>query len=299
MTAEVMTAQATGNTKPSLRARAYQITINRCNAYEAIKEYILSLKCNDYFISCREIAPTTGHEHIHVYCHFRETTKISLKKLYDQHIEICRGSPRQNIEYIKKDGNIIDEIGEPPHQGKLSIKEMIDIDDVTELPDWHMCNTWQKLKSITANDIEIDELAKDVKVYYISGPSGCGKTEMAKQIVRDNKDQYGTKINMVKYDGNFWLGCGNTKIAIYDDFRSSHMKASEFINFIDYNRHVMNIKGGSMMNNYNLIIITSVEDLNDIYKNMIGEPRQQWIRRVEHIKMKSESDNDIDVDQWC
>ena len=71
------------------------------------------------------------------------------------------------------------------------------------------------------------------------------------------------------------------------------MKASEFINFIDYNKHIMNIKGGSKQNNYELIILTSVQKLEDIYRNMTGEPRLQWERRVEIINM-FEDENDID-----
>lgn len=70
----------------------------------------------------------------------------------------------------------------------------------------------------------------------------------------------------VKYENGFWNGIGDgTGCCVYDDFRDSHMKASEFINFIDYNVHNLNIKGGNVKNNYNLIIITSVFPLNDIY----------------------------------
>ena len=53
---------------------------------------------------------------------------------------------------------------------------------------------------------------------------------------------------------------GDSPIALYDDFRDSHMKPSEFINFIDYNVHGLNIKNGEIQNNYKYIIITSVQD---------------------------------------
>ena len=49
-------------------------------------------------------------------------TEIALlkKTIMEAHIEYCRASPKQNIDYIKKDGNIIYEYGEEPKQGKLN-----------------------------------------------------------------------------------------------------------------------------------------------------------------------------------
>ena len=116
MTAEVMTAQATGNTNTSacLKARSFQLTLNEVDKYNNVLNYLNSLKSVDYIISCREIAPTTGHKHIHIYIHCKTTLRLSLKKCCGAHVEICRGSPKQNIDYIRKDGQIIDEIGDEP-----------------------------------------------------------------------------------------------------------------------------------------------------------------------------------------
>lgn len=297
MTAEVMTAQSSGNTTPSLRARSFLLTLNEIDKYEDLKNEFQKLKSCDYFISCKEIAPTTGHEHIHIYAHFSSSYKISKRILnYHSHIDICKGTPQQNIAYIRKDGNILDTWGEEPRQGARTVKELKQIDKPDEL-NWNEFNTWNKIHQNMANDIDIDEWNKEVKVYYIQGPSGVGKTEKAKQIVRENIEKYGRKINRVKCENSFWIGVGEeAKIAIYDDFRDSHMKASEFVNFIDYNKQIMNTKGGSKLNNYELIIITSVQNINDIYHNMIGEPRKQWLRRVEVIDMNEEEDNDMDID---
>lgn len=297
MTAEVMTAQSSGNTTPSLRARSFLLTLNEIEKYEDLKNEFQKLKSCDYFISCKEIAPTTGHEHIHIYAHFSSSYKISKRILnYHSHIDICKGTPQQNIAYIRKDGNILDTWGEEPRQGARTVKELKEIDKPDEL-NWNEYNTWNKIHQNMSNDIDIDNWNKEVKVYYIQGPSGVGKTEKAKQIVRENIEKYGRKINRVKCENSFWIGVGEeAKIAIYDDFRDSHMKASEFVNFIDYNKQIMNIKGGSKLNNYELIIITSVQNIEDIYHNMIGEPRKQWLRRVEVIDMNEEEDNDMDID---
>lgn len=288
------TAPSSGNTKPSPRpkGRHFQLTLNEPDKYDTLKTYLTNLKTNNYFISCKETAPTTGHQHIHIYVQFTQYIALGITKLCGAHVEVCRGSPQQNVEYIKKDGEILDEIGTCRVAGNPTIKEIkeMNMEEIDELP-WQMHNTALKIKEREANNIDIDELTKEVTVYYIYGPSGVGKTERAKEIVRENIEKYGRLINMVKFDGHFWSGtCPGCKIAIYDDFRDSDMKPNEFIHFIDYNVHPMNIKGSSMLNKYELIIITSVQPLERIYGNMRdSEPRKQWLRRVVAINMMPES----------
>lgn len=276
----------TASVEKELRARAYQLTINSIDRYEKIKEYLMKSKSFNYLISCKEVAPTTGKEHIHIYVHYKNATKLNIKKILGAHVECCRGSPQQNIAYIEKDGNIIDEIGEKPRQGMMKIGELVSIENEKEIP-WSMYNTWKKAKTDIESKLNIMNISKEVKVYYIQGPSGTGKTKLAHKIIRGCVEKYGEEFSSVKFDGNFWLGTYNNKVALYDDFRDSHMKPSEFINFIDYNRQQMNIKGSSRVNNYELIIITSVQNLSDIYKNISDEPRKQWERRITLINIET------------
>lgn len=271
-----MTTQGSGNTKPSLdlKARSFQLTLNQVEKYDQLKSEFDKLKSCTYFLSAKEVAPTTGHEHIHIYAHFKTPYKLNKKILSTGvHVEICRASPKQNIEYIKKDGNIIDEIGEVPHQGQqYTVKDLAEMDTPDEL-DWRIHNTWQKIHS-APKKIKKTEWLKEVEVIYIWGPSGAGKSAMAQQYADDEFD-------LVKHTNEFWNGVVDGKgCCIYDDFRDSHMKASEFINFIDYRVQLMNIKGGCVKNNYSKIIITSIQSPEEIYRNMGSEPRQQWIRRM-------------------
>ena len=66
-----------------------------------------------------------------------------MKKCCDAHIEYCKGTIKQNIEYIRKDGNILDEIGEVPRErgGSHTVKELKQIDTPDDL-DWKEYNTW-------------------------------------------------------------------------------------------------------------------------------------------------------------
>ena len=294
-----MAPQRLGNTK----AKRWQLTLNDTGRYEELMAYLTKLKQLKYLISCRELAPSTNHEHIHIYVCFSGSVKLSINKICGAHIEPCRGTHKQNIEYIRKDRQIIEEIGEEPRErgGSHTVKELKEIKNPDEL-DYKEYNTWKKIQEVENNDLEIDDFEKDIKVYFIQGPSGIGKTEKAKDIIRKNKEKYGTKFNSIKYENSFYIGVGNAKIALYDDFRDSHMKASEFINLIDYNKHQLNIKGGSKLNNYELVIITSIQRIEDIYRHMPEEAKEQWLRRcqiIDFYKNKATSKpliEDLDID---
>ena len=281
MTTKVMTTQVSGNTKPStpvFKGRSFLLTLNEVVKFEGLKDEFLKLKSCDFLIASLEVAPTTGHEHIHMYCHFTAAYRLNRRLLsYGAHVDVCKGSPKQNIDYVRKDGNVICVYGTEPRQGVAkTVKELKDEQTPDEL-DWRQYKTWKQLHDEMNNDIDIDDWNKTVNVWYIYGASGVGKTERAKEIVRTFENK---KVNIVKNINGFWHGVGNAETAIYDDFRDSDMKASEFINFIDYNKHEMNVKGGSKVNDYKNIIITSIQDPHSIYKNMDDEPRKQWLRRM-------------------
>lgn len=272
----------------SWKGRNFIFTLNQPELWENLRDYATGLKGWIYGIATLEKAPTTGHKHIHFYCQYNKVVEIYKKKIPEVRVDKCRGSAQQNIDYIRKTkepekaGEIIFEKGTPKHKGGPTIAELKEMpkEEREQLPGCYF-NIVNKINADEAKDIPIDEMHKDVKVYYIWGPSGIGKTERAKKMF---KEAGFTTINHVKFDGNFWAGTKEQKGAcLYDDFRDSHMKPSEFINFIDYNIQLMNVKGGGHKNLYTFIIITSVQDPEEIYKNVEGEPRRQWLRRFTEI----------------
>lgn len=239
------------------------------------------------------------NKHYHCFVQYETSKRLSIEKLCGAHVEKCYGSAQSNIDYCraldKKHKKLgvtakdIFESGEPKFHGGIlmPVRIAMEIQDKDDLPELRMYNLWKAVKNSQETDpIDVDDWKKDVKVYWIQGPSGIGKSLKAADIIRENKDIYGSKLEEVKYVNNFWLNAkGKCPVAVYDDFRDSHMKPSEFINFIDYNIHNLNIKGGHIKNKYNLIIITSVQRLSEIYSNVKEEPRKQWERRIEVINM--------------
>lgn len=277
---------SSGNTIPRLPKRnAFQLTLNEPEKYENIKDYITNLKTNDYFISCNETAPTTGHKHIHIYAHFNNLISLSIKKCCGAHIEVCKGSPKQNIDYIKKDGNIIDEIGNPPHQGSRTVKELheANIEDI----DGHLYKIKKQIDEdynrIDTFKTMLEEIENDnlngPEVYYITGNSGEGKTYKAYKLALEkfkNKDDIGK----ITINNNFLSIINPTaKCFVIEEFRDNQMYAANFLQMIDKYGYDAPIKGGHIFIRPSCFIIASIIPPEKIY---IGEPEnhKQFIRRI-------------------
>lgn len=269
----------------SIQARRFQLTLNQPEHYDDIKNYLLSLKSFKYLISCKEKAPETGHEHIHIYVCFNNGTRLSQTKIRGAHLEICKGSNKQNIAYIQKGGDIIDELGEEPHQGShMSVSEVMAMKDPYDLPAQQF-RVWRDISLWNQSMTRAELYKPGVKVFYIWGKSGSGKTKFVWDHLKEDD-----RVDRVKYTNNFWTGVSydsTIRIAWYDDFRTTDMKPTEFVNFIDYYANNMNVKGGHVLNHYDTIFITSIFNPENIYQASFSEEdRQQWLRRMEIIHIE-------------
>lgn len=277
---------SSGNTKKNsnfkVRGNMFLLTLNEIEKYDELKDELCCYSTLVYLISCIETAPTTGHKHIHIFVKFSRLKTLWAKKLFNVNITRC-DHLEESINYVKKDGNIIDELGEIRQRGGISgltIKQLktMSNDELDELPPIYY-NIIQKIKCERMNTINIDDIfIENKEVIYIYGKSGSGKSRNAYKMI---KDRGYTNFENVKYQNNFWIGInGNSECAVYDDFRDSDLKVNEFLHFIDYNKHALNIKGGCVMCNYKLIIITSIIPPDRIYKNKTEEEQRQWLRRM-------------------
>lgn len=269
-------------------AKGFQLTCNEIDKLADVLEYLRGLTPN-YLLAGKEIAPTTGHKHAHIYVQFPNARRLSLKKLCGAHVEKCFGSPEQNVAYIKKpDTEILVEEGAPRLNYMPSIKKLKEMPkEEREGLSAVLYNIVAKVNAEEAKHIAVDDYYKEREVYYIYGESGAGKTKEAIKILKEK----GIKtFNEIKCVNGFWHGVTESDgAALYDDFRYSHMSASEFINLIDYNRHTLNVKGGTVRNNYTLIIITSIQSPEDLYPTLTekdAEPMKQWMRRMKKIEIK-------------
>lgn len=245
-----------------------------------------------YLLICEHDGPSEKHRHLYV--QYKYSLKWKPENFLGIHVEKCLGSAQRNIAYLKAEdakhlklgvkSEVILEEGEASKRGGFVVKDIskMETDELMDLPIQYARIVETEI-SKRNNDIEVDEWYKEIKVFYIWGISGIGKTCKAKEIAKEHGYN---KINVIKCRDNFYHGIGTANCAIYDDFRDTDMKAVEFINLIDYNSHPLNIKGGSVINHYNLIIITSIFDPNLIYRGANEETREQWIRRIEIIHLE-------------
>ena len=287
MTSEVMTSLAPGNTNTGAarvyKARSYLFTLNEPSKYELLKNHLTGLKTLTYLISAREYAPTTGHEHIHIYAHFSEQYRLSKKIISTGvHIDKCRGSPKQCIEYVRKDGNIIDEIGEIVHQGCKSVQEL------RETPmdqcDPHLyrikkeIDDEQREMDIFMNmltEIENDNLQAP-EIVYVTGCTGAGKTYTGYKYALsvERKDKIGKlqlKSDFVKIINK------NADTFVIEEFRPSQMHAADFLQLTDKYGYSCNVKGGFYTIRPKRIIICSIIPPEDIYHDEVNE---QFLRRI-------------------
>ena len=191
--------------------KAYQLTINKIDDWGAILEYLQSLTSINYMIACREFAPKTGKEHYHVYIQLKYSMTLSKKKLLSAHIEICKGSPQANIDYIRKQGDILFEEGEPRLGGNsFSIKEIKAMtNEERENLSFYHYNKIQNLKRDELCVLKASEYLKNIQVYYIYGKSGTGKTKYAINAIASDITKYAlikamdpdANITVVKKDG--------------------------------------------------------------------------------------------------
>jgi len=291
------------NTKAgSQKSRKFFVTFWRT------KKFLWDEKIMKYACMCDDkcSAEHEGKWHGHYYVYYKNPrTWQQLKQHFgnDCHIEI----PFSNnavIDYIMGRGDHAEsksnfiEMGKIPNDnGKhFTIKEALETtpEQLLELPmrDGKMIMNIQKDFQKKNQKIKISDWYKKVEVIFITGPSGIGKSKKAIEILLEKKYEYFDEIN---HSGQFWNGISEEcpGAAIYDDFRDSHLPASEFIKFIDYNKHNLNVKGGFIKNNYNLIIITSIQHPKEIYSNLDDEPRLQWLRRIKTIDLNP--NNQIDI----
>lgn len=286
---ELACLTSSGNTKPSegkpkLRGTKFHIVENQSkeNALELVRMF-KELKSCDYGIIGEGVAET-GHNHWHIFVHFNQQYRMKKDFFkFNSHIELCKKSSEHNINYVRNQENgVIDEWGNKPIEAKYkTIGELKSCNNPDEL-DWKQYNTWLRVKS-QPEPIKLANWHKDVKVYFITGPSGIGKSCKAREIAIEHGYEEADEIS---YDGHFWIGATEDReCAIYDDFRPDHMKPNEFIKFIDYNIHTINVKHGFIQNKYKLIIFTSIAHPEYMY-NVGNEPKKQWMRRIEIIELE-------------
>lgn len=268
----------------NILARRFQLTLNEVDKFETIKDYLVQHPRFKYIIACKENAPTTGHEHIHIYVCFNNPVRLSMKKVCPAHVEKCFGDNKSNVDYIRKDGNVIFEQGEMPKGDVGTIEdqwntliEQIHTDTVDK--DSRMYARYH-----TYVDKRLHEL-KPKKTYdgnlkhkniWISGPPATGKSRAARYC--DDKHIYEKNIN------KWWDGYEDQKVVLIEDIDPEKAKnlAHHFKLWADRYPFTGEVKGGSIRINptYNLIV-TSNYSIDDCFNETDAEAIRRRMKEIE------------------
>ena len=125
---------------------------------------------------------------------------------------------------------------------------------------------------------------RDLEVIFITGNSGLGKTVLAKTIA----SQKGYSYFVSGSDNDPLDGYKGQDCLILDDIRGSSMKFSNFIKMIDNNTDskVQSRFHNKSLTECKLVIITSIHNMEEFYKNIFSEqdePLVQFRRRCKTL----------------
>lgn len=282
MASEVSASQARGNTK----ARAFQLTLNQPQRLQELLDNMKTYKTLTYYmVSALEKGEESQHEHYHIYVHFKNMIKLSIKKCCGAHIEFVRGSYEDNLKYFTKQGPLTEEFGEKPHQGLKTVAQLKEM-DINEVPPQY----YRIKKEIDAEEQDennffemLDEIKNDnlkaPEIIYITGGTGKGKTYTAYKLALEKYDKH--DIGKLTLKNEFFDVINKAaKCFVIEEFRPSQIKASDFLQLTDKYGYRANIKGSFVSLRPEMLIICSILAPEQIYKE---EVNQQFLRRITKV----------------
>lgn len=233
----------------------------------------------------------TGTRHLQGYIEFASPRSFSSirKKIPGAHVEKSKKSKYANIQYCMKEGNFWS-------SKPITNEDPIWIHQEDRVLFTQDINSAEKrirakryLIGLSLKDTVLEEIRQGYiekpKVIYIFGKSGSGKTFMAIKLateIFENKD-----ISFIKWDNSGFAHCSDplAPCQVIQEFRSSCLRASDFLELLDGYGTFLNIKHGSAFIRPKMITIASIIHPGRLYQE---EQNFQFKRRIERF---------IDMDQ--
>lgn len=289
-----------GNTRSSGRHRAWCGTTNN---YTKEIDWSQIQLLGDYGCVAEEVAPNTGTPHLQWFLYFEN--KISFnslkKKLPRSHIEVARGTAKDNRTYIfgpyDKDGKHKDanptaiEWGTLPEQGKRSdlaiFKDSImtrqsTVDEIAidnPIMFHQYGRTLQYIEDIALRKKYRTEMTKGI---WYWGKTGVGKSHKAFEAYSP-ETCYDVPLN----DNGWWDGYKQQPTVILNDFRGE-IKFNELLKMVDKWPYSVKRRCREPMPFLsNLVIITSACPPEELYTHSLSEndKMEQFARRFEVIHL--------------
>ena len=288
--------------------RKFQLTINNPLehgfTHEIIRQNLEQLKSCLYWCLCDEIGEQ-GTPHTHVYAAFKNAVMFSTiqQRFYGAHIEVAKGSHRENRDYIRKEGKwrdtdkaetnlpeTFEESCELPAESDRRTKQSEAILAMVEdgASDGEIMRAYPSamnhLKNIeqarqTLLEEKYGEEWRNVDVAYIWGKTGVGKT---RSVVE--KHGYRNVFRVTNYTHPF-DGYKGQDVILFDEFRSS-LKFSDMLSYIDGHPAMLPCRYSDKVACYTKVYIISNIPLEKQYPLVqIEEPTgyEAFRRRIKEV----------------
>ena len=266
-----------------------------------------------FFICQPEQCPDTGKLHVQFYVEFLAPKSMSAAKAIvgqskaSPHIEVCKGTQQQNIDYVTKDeSNVREEypelnlrFGTPAKAGNRS--DIHDIGDdlisgkrslariVQENPGMYIkyAANLERLQQRLSRPRKLSPK----KVLWFHGPTGTGKTKTAFEITMSQNPYIWGPSNGKWWDGYQIDGTYDSSVpVIMDEFRGD-LKMGYMLQLLDAYPMKVEFKGGMCQFVADTVIITSPKHPQDIYQDQTGDRIGQFLRRITEIRYFGEDGN--------
>ena len=287
----------------------YQLTINAPMEKGYTHGHIIEIIKNNfktitYFCMADEKGSTY---HTHIFIVFSSRVRFSMIKRYFQeaHIEKCRGSVSDNVNYIKKTGKweldesrqekkiegTFEEYGTQPPDSKGKRKDMSELyqmvmDNMTNAEilaqnqDYILqIDKIDKVRTTLLTEKYKETVRLDLEVIYISGATGTGKTRGVLE-----KNGYSNVYRVTDYLHPFDSYNGQPVIA-FDEFRSS-LRIKEMLLYCDIYPIELPSRYTNKFACYNKVYIISNWSLEKQYSEIQREDTESWnafLRRIHKV----------------
>ena len=295
----------------------YQLTINapieKGFTHKHIIEIIRSnFKTITYFCMADE---QDSQFHTHIYVVFGSRVRFSMIKRYfpEAHIEKCKGSVSDNVNYIKKSGKweldaskqekkidgTFEEYGTQPPDSKGRRGDMSDLyqmvlDNMTNAEILAVNQDYilqidkiDKVRTTILTERYKETVRLDLEVTYISGATGTGKT---RGVLEQNG--YANVYRVTDYLHPFDSYCCQPVIC-FDEFRSS-LRLKEMLLYCDIYPIELPSRYANKYACYNKVYIVSNWALEKQYSEIQHEDEESWkafLRRIHKVIVYDASGN--------
>lgn len=252
------------------------LTFMECSHDDLLNELMELLAFHfhiEYAVVCIE-SHQDGGVHFHAAVKLERRQRLALTNLiFHGQIPNVQYAPKNMDwlrikEYVKKDGEFI-EVGDDKSEVKLKYKEKLERIKTVSFSNY-IENYATSLSDIRLYKETHSALVKPWsgirRLYWFYGETGTGKTRRAWEIMKQEVEHSGFQHTSIGFSGKQFINnYHGEEVVLIDDLRKTDIELNILLKMLDRYPYVVNVKGGFVNWNAQIIIITSHFNPKDCY----------------------------------